>query len=180
MVVVIRYQWLQEYQKLEEEIEILKWKIRKSEVELERWCDPRDLGKVKITHESNASHLEENIKRDKAFLGEKEFAMESLMIMIDRFKGIENQILKKKYIEGKTLEIIAQEINYSYSHIKAKHAELKRRIDFIDEYENNANSYSFKLAHPETHIFKSDLKKKKVLKRTKPSKCRIVETNELY
>ena len=117
MVVVIRYQWLQEYQKLEEEIEILKWKIRKSEMELERWCDPRDLGKVKITNESIASHLEENIKRDQAFLGEKELAMEALMIMIDRFKGLDNQILKMKYIDGMSLREISEEFNYSYSYI---------------------------------------------------------------
>ena len=111
MVVVIRYQWLQEYQKLEEEIEILKWKIRKSEMELERWYDPRDLGKVKITNESTASHLEEYIKRDRAFLGEKELAMEALMIMIERFKGLDNQILKMKYIDGMTLREIAEELN---------------------------------------------------------------------
>lgn len=128
MVVVIRYQWLQEYQKLEEEIEILKWKIRKSEVELERWCDPRDLGKVKITHESNASHLEENIKRDKAFLGEKELAMESLRIMIDRFKGLDNQLLRMKYIDGMTLKDISIELNYSYSYIMTRHSILVKAI----------------------------------------------------
>ena len=128
MVVVIRYQWLQEYQKLEEEIEILKWKIRKSEVELERWCDPRDLGKVKITHESNASYLEENIKRDKAFLGEKELAMEALMIMIDRFKGLDNQILRMKYIDGMTLKDISIELNYSYSYIMTRHSILVKAI----------------------------------------------------
>ena len=128
MVVVIRYQWLQEYQKLEEEIEILKWKIRKSEVELERWCDPRDLGKVKITNESNASYLEENIKRDKAFLGEKELAMEAFMIMIDRFKGLDNQILRMKYIDGMTLKDISIELNYSYSYIMTRHSILVKVI----------------------------------------------------
>ena len=132
MVVVIRYQWLQEYQKLEEEIEILKWKIRKSEVELERWCDPRDLGKVKITNESNASHLEENIKRDKAFLGEKELAMEALIIMIERFNGLDNQILKMKYIDGMTLDSIADELKYSNSYIYKKHAEVVRTIKFVE------------------------------------------------
>ena len=132
MVVVIRYQWLQEYQKLEEEIEILKWKIRKSEMELERWYDPRDLGKVKITNESTASHLEEYIKRDRAFLGEKEFAMEALMIMIDRFKGLENQILKMKYIDGMTLDSIADELKYSNSYIYKKHAEVVRTIKFVE------------------------------------------------
>ena len=132
MVVVIRYQWLQEYQKLEEEIEILKWKIRKSEMELERWYDPRDLGKVKITNESTASHLEEYIKRDRAFLGEKEFAMEALMIMIERFKGLDNQILKMKYIDGMTLDSIADELKYSNSYIYKKHAEVVRTIKFVE------------------------------------------------
>lgn len=133
MVVVIRYQWLQEYQKLEEEIEILKWKIMKSEMELERWYDPRDLGKVKITNESTASHLEEYIKRDRAFLGEKELAMEALMIMIERFKGLDNQILKMKYMDGMTLREIAEELNYSYSYIMAKHASMVKTIKFVED-----------------------------------------------
>ena len=133
MVVVIRYQWLQEYQKLEEEIEILKWKIRKSEMELERWYDPRDLGKVKITNESTASHLEEYIKRDRAFLGEKELAMEALMIMIERFKGLDNQILKMKYMDGMTLREIAEELNYSYSYIMSKHASMVKTIKFVED-----------------------------------------------
>ena len=88
-------------------------------MELERWYDPRDLGKVKITNECTASHLEEYIKRDRAFLGEKEFAMEALMIMIERFKGLDNQILKMKYMDGMTLREIAEELNYSYSYIMA-------------------------------------------------------------
>ena len=133
MVVVIRYQWLQEYQKLEEEIEILKWKIRKSEMELERWYDPRDLGKVKLTNESNASHLEENIKRDQAFLGEKELAMEALMIMIDRFKGLDNQLLRMKYIDGMTLKDISIELNYSYSYIMTRHSLLVKVIKITEE-----------------------------------------------
>ena len=132
MVVVIRYQWIQEYQKLEEEIGILKSKIRKPEMELERWYDPRDLGKVKITNESTASHLEEYIKRDRAFLGEKEFAMEALMIMIERFKGLDNQILKMKYIDGMTLDSIADELKYSSSYIYKKHAEVVRTIKFVE------------------------------------------------
>ena len=133
MVVVIRYQWLQEYQKLDEEIEVLKWKIRKSEMELDRWYDTRDLGKVKITNESIASHLEENIKRDQAFLGEKELAMKALIIMIERFKGLDNQILKMKYINGMTLREIAEELNYSYSYIMAKHASMVKMIKFVED-----------------------------------------------
>ena len=102
-------------------------------MELERWYDPRDLGKVKITNESTASHLEEYIKRDRAFLGEKEFAMEALMIMIERFKGLDNQILKMKYIDGMTLREISEELNYSYSYIMSKHASMVRTIKFVED-----------------------------------------------
>ena len=101
-------------------------------MELERWYDPRDLGKVKITNESTASHLEEYIKRDRAFLGEKELAMEALMIMIERFKGLDNQILKMKYIDGKTLREIANELGYSYQHIVNKHASAVNTIKLIE------------------------------------------------
>ena len=102
-------------------------------MELERWYDPRDLGKVKITNESIASHLEENIKRDQAFLGEKDLAMEALMIMIERFKGLDNQILKMKYMDGMTLREIAEELNYSYSYIMAKHASMVKTIKFVED-----------------------------------------------
>lgn len=153
--------------------------MNKTRLELARW-EEGDLVKVRLTNESRGAHVEEAIKRIESDLMFREEMKSSLILLINTFKGIENQILKKKYIEGKTLECIAEETNYSYSHIKAKHAELKRRLDFIDEYEKNANSYIFKLAHPETHVFKPEEKKKKALNRNEPSKCRIVETNELY
>ena len=101
------------------------------ESELERWYDPEDLGRVKLTEECNASNLEKNIERDKAFLGEKERAMESMMNMIDRFDGLDNQILKMKYIDGMTLEIIASELEYSNSYIYKKHAEIARIIKML-------------------------------------------------
>ena len=107
---VIKYHWLQEYKKLEQEMDVLKWRIIKMESELKRWNDPEDLGRVKLTEEGDASRLEENIKRDKSFLREKELAIESMMSMIERFKGLDSQILKMKYMDGMTLKDISLEI----------------------------------------------------------------------
>ena len=60
------------------------------ESELKRWHDPEDLGRVKLTEECSASRLEENIKRDKDFLCEKELVMETLMkYVISTFQSIE-------------------------------------------------------------------------------------------
>ena len=53
------------------------------------------------------------------------------MNMIDRFDGLDNQILKMKYIDGMTLEIIASELEYSNSYIYKKHAELARIIKML-------------------------------------------------
>lgn len=131
-MIIIKYQWLLEYQQLQEEIDLLKWKIRKSELELERWMDPGDLGNLKLSSESKSAKLEKNIERDKAYLNEKELSMEALMIMVNRFKGIDNKVLKMKYIDGLTLECIAEELNYSSSHIYKKHAELVKTIKFIE------------------------------------------------
>lgn len=98
------------------------------ESELKRWHDPEDLGRVKLTEECSASRLEENIKRDKAFLCEKELVMETLMNMIDRFDGVDNQILKMKHIDGMTLKDISIELDYSYSYIMSRHAQIVKRI----------------------------------------------------
>lgn len=133
MVVIIKYQWLLEHQKLDEEIQLLKWKINKAEMELERWLDPNDLGRIKLTNESKSSNLEEDIKKQKAYLNEKELAMEALMIMINRFKGLDNKILKMKYIEGMSLKDISEELNYSYQHIMNRHAQIVKIIHFIED-----------------------------------------------
>ncbi|EOI00693.1 hypothetical protein UAY_01796 [Enterococcus moraviensis ATCC BAA-383] len=50
--------------------------------------------------------------------------------LIDKFNGLNQRILKLKYVEGLTLESIAEETGYSYSYIKSKHAELMRIINF--------------------------------------------------
>ncbi|PEP49720.1 transcriptional regulator [Bacillus pseudomycoides] len=51
---------------------------------------------------------------------------------MSKFKGLENKILKMKYIDGMKLERIAEELNYSPSYINLKHAEIMRRIKFVE------------------------------------------------
>jgi uncharacterized protein YjcR len=40
-----------------------------------------------------------------------------------------------KYVQGMSLEDIADKLGYSYETIRAKHAELHRRLNWIDELE---------------------------------------------
>ncbi|KRO06601.1 hypothetical protein IV59_GL002007 [Paucilactobacillus hokkaidonensis] len=71
-----------------------------------------------------------------------------VMALLDRFSGIENTILKEKYINGKTLMDIADmdDIGYSYQTIKRIHAELKRRLVWLDMWDiHEANDDQIKL-----------------------------------
>lgn len=130
-MIIIKFQWLKEYEELDETIALLNWKIKKSELELTRWVEG-DLSNVTLERDSLSSNLEKNIERDKDLLSQKEQAMESLMVMINRFKGLDNKILKMKYVDGITLDVVAEELNYSSSYIYKKHATLVRIIKTVE------------------------------------------------
>lgn len=55
---------------------------------------------------------------------------EEIIQLVEKFTGLDQQILKLKYVEGLTLESIADETGYTYQYIKNKHAELMRIIRF--------------------------------------------------
>jgi DNA-directed RNA polymerase specialized sigma subunit len=55
---------------------------------------------------------------------------EEIVQTIDKFSGLNQKILKLKYIDGLTLEAIANETGYTHQYIKNKHAELMRIIKF--------------------------------------------------
>lgn len=130
-MIIIKFQWLKEYQELDESIDLLNWKIKKSELELTRWVEG-DLSNVTLERDSLSSNLEKNIERDKDLLSQKEQAMESLMLMISRFKGLDNQIIKMKYVDGMSLKDISIELNYSYSYIMTRHSQLVKVIKLYE------------------------------------------------
>ncbi|MFF2878836.1 sigma factor-like helix-turn-helix DNA-binding protein [Gottfriedia sp. NPDC057991] len=92
------------------------------------------LSDIKLQVESNGAKLEERIERIKNELTMKVEQKEKLMILVSTFKELDHKVLKLKYIYDCTLEEIAEELNYSASHIKKKHSELVRTIKFVEEY----------------------------------------------
>lgn len=126
------FDWLKDYQKLEEEIAYLEYNLEQTESELKRWISG-DLQDVRLTSGSQGAKVEELIEKIKNELYIKQEKMNNLVHLISKFKGLENQILKKKYIDGMTLEEIAEDMNYSSSYIYKKHAEIVRRIKFAEK-----------------------------------------------
>lgn len=132
-----RYEWLQDYMELDDEIRYLEWRIRKSENESWRW----DFGDLSKLHATGPNSRPTKVGLDLDGLTDKlircKAEQRDLMKLIDTFSGYENQILKMKYVQGMTLEEIAEELGYSYETIRAKHAELHRRLDWIDDFEQS-------------------------------------------
>lgn len=126
------FDWLKDYQKLEERIAYLDYNLDKTKAELKRWVSG-DLREVRLTAESEGAKVEERIEAIEYELGNEMNDMYKLKNLISKFKGLDNRILKMKYVDGMTLEEIAEDMNYSSSYIYKKHAEIIRRIKFAEE-----------------------------------------------
>lgn len=129
----ILYEWLKDYQQLKQDIDYLEYRLDREETELKRWVEG-DLAGVKLTDESVAAKLEERIQLLKKDIDLKKRQLQKLVNLVNTFKGLDNRILKLKYIDGMTLEDIAERLNYSASHIRKKHAELVKTIKFVEMY----------------------------------------------
>lgn len=127
----MKLQWLKDYKELEKDIASLELKLERSERELRRWVQG-DLAKYKLTEESIASNLEEKIEVIRYELACKMNDQRKILDMISKFDTLENKIIIGKYIEGKTLEEIAEQHQYSTQYIYNKHAQLKKTIRFVE------------------------------------------------
>ncbi|PEF99666.1 DUF1492 domain-containing protein [Bacillus toyonensis] len=126
------FNWLKDYQKLEERIVYLDYNLDKTKAELKRWVSG-DLREVRLTAESEGAQVEERIEAIEYELANEMNDMYKLKNLISKFRGLDNRILKMKYVDGMTLEEIAEDMNYSSSYIYKKHAEIIRRIKFAEE-----------------------------------------------
>lgn len=126
------YEWLKDYRKLEDEIALIEYNLERSERELGRWTSG-DLWKVKLSEDSDGAKLEDSIARIKIELQHKKNDLAELINLIGTFRGLENKILYKKYIEGKTLVSIADELNRSPNYIYNKHAQMMRMMEYAHE-----------------------------------------------
>lgn len=141
----VRFQWLKDFQEIDEHILYLRWNLNKSKLELERWTNG-DLANVRLEKNSRGTNLEEKIvqiEREIECLNEQKNEMR---VIIDSFKGLDNQIMNCKYIKGMTLEMISEETGYSVSYIQKKHSELRKSIDYLDEYLLNKSELKMKIA----------------------------------
>lgn len=124
--------WLKDYRNLEDRICYLENNLLRSKRELKRWVYG-DLQEVRLTAESEGAKLEDRIVAIEYELALVMNDMHNLIKIVSTFHGLENKIMYGKYVEGKTLESIAEELNYSPRYIYNKHAQIKRTIEYAQK-----------------------------------------------
>lgn len=127
------HEWLKDYRELVEQIAYLEFNLSKTKSELRRWENPCDLGKYKLEAKSLGANVEGKIELIQYELAHKMNDLQNLKTLIGTFDGLEYKILYRKHVEGKTLETIANELNYSTNYIKMKHANIMRMIQYADK-----------------------------------------------
>lgn len=133
----IIFEWVDSLLSLKYEIDDLFLAIQINKNELKRWSNYKDgndgnLAKQHtfLTAIRKQDELKEVISELQKRLQEKEAEKKGIIELVDKFKGLDQQILKLKYTQDMTLEAIADELGYSYQYIKNKHAEIMRIISF--------------------------------------------------
>lgn len=127
------FEWIKDYRELKSEIDYLEHKLEGTEEEYRRWASG-DLSGIKLNEKSKAAKLEEDIKSIKEEIYNKKTRKEKLIRLVDTFPGLDNQIVKLKYIDGLTLAKIAEKTGYSESHIRNRHSAIVRTMKFVEKY----------------------------------------------
>lgn len=124
------YEWLSSFQELEQRIAFLDWKLEKYKAELRRWQNPSDLGQYSIVKESKSANLESIIAGLECDMAIEMNHLRDLKKVIYAFRGLDQHILRMKYINGLNLKEIASELGYTYEYIRRKHSEILRCVEF--------------------------------------------------
>lgn len=136
MEVIQIYEWLNSLISIDNELYELKLSLTLNEKELLRWKNYTDTDGDLAKHQTFLTALHKQ-KQIKGVIDELDQRVEKLnkereeiILLIDKFNGLNHRILKLKYVDGLTLESIADELGYNYQYIKNKHAEIMRIIRF--------------------------------------------------
>lgn len=130
------YEWLNNLVSLDRELDELKLKCKLNEKELSRWKNYAENDGDLARNQTFLVSLERQTKLKEAIFNlnnrikQLEEERQLIVSTIDKFEGLDNKILKMKYVDGMTLESIAKELGYSYQYIKNKHSEIRRMISF--------------------------------------------------
>ncbi|MGX7075361.1 RNA polymerase sigma factor [Globicatella sanguinis] len=96
---------------------------------------------VKLTNESLASKLEGVIAKLEEELSIKRNQMDELMKLVNNLDDVDQRIVKLRYVKGYTFEEIAEAMDYSVGHIRNRHSNIRKCIEFVENYQDEITYY---------------------------------------
>lgn len=130
------YEWVTSLIAIDQELFEIRLSLDLNENELYRWQnysnEDGDLAKHQtfLTALQKQARLKEVIESLATREEQLKKQRQDIIDTIEKFQGLNQRILKMKYVDGMKLESIAEETGYTYQYIKNKHAELMRIIRF--------------------------------------------------
>lgn len=130
------YEWVTTLIAIDQELYELQLALDLNEKELHRWQNysnnDGDLAKHQtfLTALQKQARLKEVIEslatREEQLKQQRQYIIDT----IEKFQGLDQRILKMKYVEGMKLESIAEETGYTYQYIRSRHADIMKMIRF--------------------------------------------------
>ncbi|EPH61143.1 hypothetical protein D931_02820 [Enterococcus faecium 13.SD.W.09] len=130
------YEWVTTLIAIDQELYELQLALDLNEKELHRWQNYSNNDGDLAKHHTFLTALQKQARLKEVIesLGTREEELrkqrQDIIDTIEKFQGLDQRILKMKYVDGMKLESIAKETGYTYQYIKNKHAELMRIIRF--------------------------------------------------
>lgn len=121
---------------IDQELYELQLALNLNEKELHRWQNysnnDGDLAKHQtfLTALQKQARLKEVIESLATREEELKKQRQDIIDTIEKFQGLDQRILKMKYVEGLTLESVAEETGYTYQYIRSRHADIMKMIRF--------------------------------------------------
>lgn len=130
------YEWVTSLIAIDQELFEIRLSLDLNEKELNRWQNYSNEDGDLAKHQTFLTALQKQARLKEAIesLATREEQLkkqrQDIIDTIEKFQGLDQRILKMKYVDGMKLEAIAEETGYTYQYIKNKHAELMRIIRF--------------------------------------------------
>ncbi|MGM0155339.1 hypothetical protein IGK30_003205 [Enterococcus sp. AZ178] len=130
------YEWVTSLIAIDQELFEIRLSLDLNENELYRWQNysnkDGDLAKHQtfLTALQKQARLKEVIESLATREEQLKKQRQDIIDTIEKFQGLDQRILKMKYVDGMKLESIAEETGYTYQYIRSRHADIMKMIRF--------------------------------------------------
>lgn len=130
------YEWVTSLIAIDQELFEIRLSLDLNENELYRWQnysnEDGDLAKHQtfLTALQKQARLKEVIESLATREEQLKKQRQDIIDTIEKFQGLDQRILKMKYVDGMKLESIAEETGYTYQYIRSRHAYIMKMIRF--------------------------------------------------